>query len=345
VRDLALAALVVLTLAGCARVGPEPLPGRPAHHVAGGFRNTNPEFKRPDPWTRWAFLARRAWTGLFAPRHIDLAVAPGDGAGIRAGDAGPSITWVGHSTLLVRLPGVNLLTDPHWGPRASPLSWAGPRRLTPPGVAFERLPPIHLVLISHDHYDSLDLGTVQRLAREHDPLFLVPLGLKAWFAQNGITRVEELDWWETREHRGLRVVCVPAQHWSQRGFRDLDTRLWASWVVVGGNRRLFVGGDSGYFDGFRTIGERLGPFDLAAMPIGAYMPAAMMRWSHTTPEEAVQAARDLQARVLLGIHWGTFDLGEEPLDEPPARMLAEASRRGFDAARAWILRPGETRGW
>src|SRR5262249_12959364 len=235
----------------------------------------------------------------------------------------PSVTWVGHSTILVRLGGVNLMTDPQWSERASPLSWAGPRRLSAPGLAFERLPRIDVVLISHDHYDHLDLATVQRLATAHDPLFLVPLGLKAWLAERGVTRVEELDWWQTREYRGLRLVCVPAQHFSQRTPWDRDRRLWASWAVIGPERRLYFGGDSGYFGGFREAGDPLGPFDLAAIAIGAYLPPAIMRFVHTTPEQAVQAAVDLRSRVLLGIHWGTFDLADEPLDEPPRRMLAE----------------------
>jgi len=173
----------------------------------------------------------------------------------------------------------------------------------------------------------------------------VPLGLKAWLAGNGITRVEELDWWETREHRGLSFVCVPAQHFAQRTLWDRDRRLWASWALLGASRRLYFGGDSGYFGGFKEAGERVGPFDLSAIAIGAYVPAAIMRFTHTTPEQAVQASEDLRARVLLGIHWGTFDLADEPLDEPPRRMLAEAARRGMGADRAWIFRLGETRRW
>jgi N-acyl-phosphatidylethanolamine-hydrolysing phospholipase D len=200
-------------------------------------------------------------------------------------------------------------------------------------------------VISHDHYDHLDLGTVQRLAATHDPLFLVPLGLKAWFADNGIPRAAELDWWQRHEQGGVRFVCLPAQHFSQRTLWDRNRRLWASWAIVGRDRRLFFSGDTGYFAGFAEIGDRLGPFDLAAVAIGAYVPPEIMRFVHTTPEQAVQVADDLRARVLLGIHWGTFDLAEEPLGEPPARMLAEARRRGLGDDRAWIFKVGETRRW
>jgi N-acyl-phosphatidylethanolamine-hydrolysing phospholipase D len=341
--------LASLLLSSCSVVGTQPIAGQPSHHVEGGFRNTNPEFRRPDAWTRAAFWVTRGWANTFAPRSFDAPRVSNDGSSLRDG-AGvtaptPTVTWVGHSTLLVQLEGVTLLTDPQWSGRASPVSWAGPRRLSPPGLAFEALPPVHVVLISHDHYDHLDLDTVKRLAAAHDPLFVVPLGLKRWFADHGITRVEELDWWDARPFRGVRLVCVPAQHFSQRSLFDGNTRLWASWAVIGATRRLFVGGDSGYFDGFRQAGDRLGPFDLAALAIGAYRPAEIMRFVHTTPEEAVQAFEDLRGRTLLGMHWGTFDLAEEPLDEPPVRMRAEASRRGIPPEHAWILKLGETRPW
>jgi len=341
------AILAAATVAvGCAGVGTEPLPGQPAHHVEGGFRNTNPAFARAGAWTRTAFMARRAWSSLVAPRHYAAARQDPDLSAVRAPDpAIPLVTWVGHATLLVQVGGVNVLTDPQWSDRASPLSWAGPRRLSPPGLAFDQLPPIHVVLISHDHYDHLDLATVKRLAAAHDPLFVVPLGLKRWFADNGMTRVEELDWWQSTEQRGVRLVCVPAQHFSQRTLWDANRRLWASWAVIAPERRLYFSGDTGYFDGFREAGERLGPFDLAAMAIGAYLPPEIMRFVHTTPEQAVAAFEDARGRTLLGIHWGTFDLAEEPLDDPPRRMLAEAARRGIPPERAWILKIGETRRW
>ena len=343
------ALVTILLLTACAAVGTEPLPGGPPHHVQGGFRNTNPEFRRPEGWTRARFLLNRAWANTFDSRSFEAPRVANDGVALRSGagpgNPGPTITWVGHSTLLVQLEGVTLLTDPQWSERASPLSWAGPRRLSPPGLAFEVLPPIHLVLISHDHYDHLDLDTVKRLAAAHDPLFVVPLGLKRWLAGQGVTRVQELDWWDSLEYQGVRVVCVPAQHFSQRGLWDANTRLWASWAVIGASRRFYFGGDTGYFDGFRQAGERLGPFDLTALAIGAYRPAEIMRFTHTTPEEAVQAFEDLRGRTLLGIHWGTFDLSEEPLGEPPGRMLAEASRRGIPPERAWILKIGDTRYW
>ena len=342
-RSLLLACLLaVCAPAACAKVGTEPVPGQPPHHVEGGFRNTNPAFERPSGAARFAFIWKRAWAKA---RTIEVPREANDGAALRANGSEPTVTWIGHATVLLQLDGVNLLTDPHWGPRASPVSFAGPKRLQAPGLAFEDLPPIHVVLLSHDHFDHLDLGTVKRLAAERDPVFVVPLGLKRWLEGEGITRVVELDWWQEFEYRGLRIVCTPAQHFSQRSPWDSNTRLWASWVVAGAARRVYFSGDTGYFDGFREIGERLGPFDLVAVQIGAYMPPAIMRFVHLTPEQAVAAFQDLRGRTLLGIHWGTFDLADEPLDEPPARMLAEAARRAVPLERAWILKLGETRRW
>ena len=269
-----------------------------------------------------------------------------DGAALRAVPPSATLTWIGHATLLVQVDGLTILTDPQWSDRAGPTSWIGPRRLSPPGLPFESLPRVDVVVISHDHYDHLDLPTVRRLAATHDPLFLVPLGLKAWFQDNGMTHVEELDWWQEHEQRGVRFVCVPAQHFSQRSLWDASRRLWASWVIAGRERRLYFGGDTGYFDGFKEAGRRLGPFDVAALAIGAYSPAEIMKAVHTTPEEAVQAFVDLDARMMLGIHWGTFDLAEEPLDEPPVRMRADFERRGLDPARGLgSSRSGRRRPW
>lgn len=344
---VALIALTLLAL-GCAGVGREPLPGAPAHHVQGGFRNVDPTHPRATGWTRFIFIVRRVWESLVSPRTFE---APRETAeGLRAGralraGAEPTVTWIGHATVLLRMDGLTILTDPSWSERASPLSWAGPRRLVPPGLPFEELPHVDAVIISHDHYDHLDLATVKRLAAEHDPLFVVPLGLKAWLADRGITRVEERDWWGRVELRGVTLVCLPAQHFSQRTLWDSNRRLWATWAVLGPSRRFYFSGDTGYFPLFKAFGERLGPFDLAAVAIGAYLPPEIMRAMHVTPEEAVQVAEDIRARVLLGVHWGTFDLAEEPVGEPPERMRAEAARRRIGPDRAWILRIGETRRW
>jgi N-acyl-phosphatidylethanolamine-hydrolysing phospholipase D len=335
----------LLILVACAGAGTGPGSGEPVHHVNGGFRNLDPDFARASGWTRWTFILRRSMQSLTSPRRFDAPRVTNDGAALRTQPPATTITWVGHATLLVQVDGLNVLTDPQWSDRAGPTSWLGPRRLGPPGLAFEALPRIDVVVISHDHYDHLDLPTVKRLAAAHDPLFIVPLGLKPWFADNGMTRVEELDWWQEREHGGVRFICVPAQHFSQRSFWDANRRLWASWAIVGWEKRLYFAGDTGYFAGFKEAGRRLGPFDVAALPIGAYVPAEIMKWVHVTPEESVQAFVDLGARTMVAMHWGTFDLADEPLDEPPVRMIAEIQRRNIEASRAWILKVGESRAW
>jgi N-acyl-phosphatidylethanolamine-hydrolysing phospholipase D len=280
----------------------------------------------------------------FEPR-AEFPVAPNDGRTLQDG-AATTVTWVGHSTLLVQLDGVSFLTDPIWSERASPFSFAGPRRVMPPALRFEDLPPIDLVLVSHDHYDHLDAPTLMRLWATHRPRFLAPLGFKAWFAELGIDAVDELDWWESRTVKGVTVVCTPVQHWSARSLRDQNRRLWASWAVLGRERRFYFAGDTGYYAPiFQEIGRRLGPFDLGAIPIGAYLPRAMMAVSHLTPEEALQVQDDVRVERLVAIHWGTFNLAHEPLGEPPIRLQEEARLRGVAPERVWVLRHGETRAW
>jgi N-acyl-phosphatidylethanolamine-hydrolysing phospholipase D len=224
------------------------------------------------------------------------------------------------------------------------VGFAGPRRLVPPGLRFDDLPPISAVVISHDHYDHLDAGTVLRLARDHHPTFFVPLGLKAWFAELGIRDVVELDWWQSRDFRGLTFVCTPAQHSSGRGLRDQNLRLWSSWVVMGRERRLFFAGDTGYSPRLREIGERFGPFDVAAIPIGGYSSWNALHPNHVNPEEAVQVFEDVRARIMAPMHYATFDLNREPFREPGDRLRAEALRRGLED-RIAVLAPGESLHW
>lgn len=318
----------------------------PAPRDAEGlFTNTSGELSHGSLGVRLPFFLRRA-AGSFRDRSGAPERIANDGAFLRhnARHSVPTVTWIGHATLLVQLEHVTFLTDPIWEDKASPVSFIGPRRFVAPGVALEDLPPIDFVVVSHNHYDHLSLPTLVALAeRDPETRFFVPLGNAALLRENGITRVEELDWGETTEHEGLLVHCLPTQHWSKRGIGDDRETLWASWAVTGPERRFFFAGDTGYFDGFARIGEALGPFDLVALPIGAYEPTRMMRESHINPEEAVQAAIDLTARRALGIHFGTFDLSDEPLDEPPQRFSEAAAASPLGRDDAWLLRIGETR--
>lgn len=267
------------------------------------------------------------------------------------------ITWVGHSTLLVQIGGANLLTDPVWSKRVSPVSWAGPARLVPAAPAFDALPPIDAVLISHDHFDHLDKPTIARLAEAHaDAHWFTPLGYRTWLGRRGIRRVTELDWWQagdflpratsaTNGAGPFRVTAAPARHWTARNPFITGTRLWASWAVhAPGGARFYFGGDSGYFPGYGEIGERLGPFDAAALPIGAYAPSWFMETVHMNPEQALQAWRELGGQgALVATHWGTFRLADEPVLEPPARMRAAWGEAALSEDDLWIHRHGETR--
>jgi N-acyl-phosphatidylethanolamine-hydrolysing phospholipase D len=285
------------------------------------------------------FFGRRIWVTL-VPRPGAAPRVPYDRAAIARS---PSLTWIGHSTFLVRMDGVTFLTDPMFSERASPFSFAGPRRLLPAGVPLDALPAVTFALLSHDHYDHADLGSVKALAI-CGTTFLVPMGLGEWVRRAGGSAIE-LDWWQQVELHGVRIQSVPAQHFSGRSLPDGSRRLWGGWVVSGPTRRFYHAGDSGYSPDFGTIGERLGPIDLAAVPIGAYRPAAMMHFVHTTPEEALRIGLDVRAQRMVAMHFGTFDLADEPLDEPPRRFQAEAERLDLWPDRAWILKVGETRDW
>ena len=208
------------------------------------------------------------------------------------------------------------------------------------------LPRIDVVLTSHNHYDHLDLETVKRIAAQPSgsPLFLVPLGLKRWFAGQGIDRVEEHDWWEEREVGTVRFTFVPVQHWSKRTLWDANQSLWGGWVMKGGGLKLVHTGDMGYSRDAADIGERLGPFDLAFIPIGAYAPRWFMKLQHVDVPEAIQVRSDLRAAHAIGMHWGTFEnLTDEPLDEPPAELARLRAQAGLATEQFDVMKIGETR--
>ena len=285
------------------------------------------------------FFLRRIWVSL-KPRAGAAERVPYNPAALLRQ---PTLTWIGHSSFLVGMDGVAFLTDPMLSERASPFSFMGPRRMVPPGVPLDALPRLNFVLLTHDHYDHTDRPTVERLARQ-GVTFVVPRGLAPWVRDAG-GRAIELEWWQESVLDGVRITCVPARHFSGRTLRDRNRRLWCGWVVAGKTRRFYDAGDTAYPDHFREIGERLGPIDLAAVPIGAYLPAAMMHPVHVTPEEALQLAGEVGARNVVAMHFGTFDLADEPVGEPARRFRAEAERRGWGPDRAWLMKIGETRDW
>ncbi len=235
----------------------------------------------------------------------------------RVGRGELRVTFVNHATVLVQMDGLNLITDPIWSDRCSPLSWAGPRRYRTPGIRFDDLPPIDAVLISHNHYDHLDIPTLKRLKKAHAPRILTPLGNAAFLAQERIPGAVDMDWWDRGELADrMEFFCVPAQHWSGRGTADRAKTLWCGWVLRGPAGTVTFAGDTGYGPHICDIRRRFGPSRLALLPIGAYLPRWFMEPVHMSPADAVLAHQDLEAVHSLAIHHGTFMLADDAQNEP-----------------------------
>ena len=253
------------------------------------------------------------------------------------------ITWIGHESFLYQNKDINVLTDPHFTQRASPLNFAGPKRYMAPGMKIDDLPNIDVVTISHSHYDHLDYKSVKLLSEKFENiLFLVPLGLKKWFESKGIYNVRELDWWDSFTIKETLITFAPVQHWSARGLFDRNETLWGAWHFKNKFHSFIHLGDTGYTDDFRVIREKLGPVDLAAIPIGAYEPRWIMEFSHINPEEAVMTFLDLEASKAIGMAWGTFILTDEPVKEPPRELLKELKKSNISNEDFFILKHGES---
>jgi L-ascorbate metabolism protein UlaG (beta-lactamase superfamily) len=235
------------------------------------------------------------------------------------------ITFIGHATFLIQTPAGNLLTDPMYSQRAGPLNFLGPRRVRQPAVRFDDLPAISTVLLSHNHYDHCDLRTLRKISERFNPLVVTPLGNGRLLRSAGFRRIEELDWWQEAAGCGLPITLTPAQHFSARTAFDQNRALWGGFAITVNHLRILFAGDTGYSGHFQDIGKRLGTVDLALLPIGAYEPRWFMQPIHMNPKEAVQAHIDLGARASLGMHFGTFRLAAEGIDEP-VHALAEACR-------------------
>lgn len=268
----------------------------------------------------------------------------------QCGQTGPSVraTWLGHASVLVEMEGLVVLTDPMFSQRASPLAFVGPKRYRDPPCTAEQIPRLDAVVISHTHYDHLDAGSVAALnVRFGSGLrWFVPLGLAEWMRKAGCENVTELDWWVGSRipgHDDVTFFCTPAQHWCKRTPVDENKALWGSWTIVGPNCRFFFAGDTGYCPEFKEIGKRFGPFDLAAIPIGAYLPRGIMKSQHVDPEEAVLIHIDIQAKTSLAIHWGTFALAYEHYLEPPARLHEAMVNHGLNPDQFFTLHHGESR--
>lgn len=354
--QLAVLCLSVMGLAACSglldRRNPDHDPSKPHHRPDGFVNRYSSDTDKPGllrwQWERWR-------DGLPKPPAAPIVGVAPDLPLIAQSDGPPRVTWVGHATLLLQIDGVNLLTDPHWGERASPVSFAGPKRHQPPGIAMADLPRIDAVLISHNHFDHLDQQTLQTLLQRHPALRLyVPLGVQHWMAEHlqGVhlsgpkQNVFALDWDQDISLPGrtaqIRLELLAVQHWSARTPWDRFQTLWGSWAVLHPRFRFWFSGDLGYSRDTQDIGKRLGELDLAAIAIGAYAPRWFMKAAHLDPSEAVQVMKEVRARAALGIHWGTFEgLSDESLDQPP-QDLAKALAQDGTGLDFRVLRHGQT---
>ncbi|MFV9669392.1 MBL fold metallo-hydrolase [Pantoea sp. KXB25] len=316
---------------------------RKAHHTPQGFSNPEPDLRQPGDLKRWR-RERKAGGLPLPPRQGYAAFVrewwqPADLSG-----SDDRIWWLGHAAVLLRLSQRYILIDPVLSSRASPLPFAGPQRKTPAPLSIADLPRLDVVLISHNHYDHLDRSTVKAIVRRFpQATFVVPLGLAKWCRARGVREMHQLDWWQSITLGELHIDAVPARHWSMRTPFDRNRSLWCGWVVRSAACRFWFSGDSGYSDSLAEIIARLGPFTLAALPIGAYAPRWFMAGQHMDPDQAVALWQKAGRPLTLPIHWGVFELADESLDAPPqelAQALYRAHERNGDFA-PWRI--GESR--
>jgi L-ascorbate metabolism protein UlaG (beta-lactamase superfamily) len=288
-----------------------------------------------DFW-RWQRTRRpKRW-----PPHVPNTALSALPAALPDGDV--ALTFINHVTFLIQVGELNILTDPVFSQRASPLSWLGPERVRPPGLPFDQLPDIDLVLVSHNHYDHMDVPTLRRLDRAHAPLFVTGLGNRGFLVGEGLRRVIELDWWQQSDYRRARVVFTPAQHWSSRGPGRRNHTLWGGFLIQAAGRQIYFAADTGYASHFYDLWQRHGAVDVALLPIGAYEPRWFMEEQHMNPEEAVRAHLDLHARLSIGMHYGCFQLTDEGFEEPEIDLDHARRRLGVSPQAFRTLEVGET---
>ncbi len=306
--------------------------GRKFHNLEGPPRSGFVDF------LRWKFTGKRGdwnqWTdsqpGAPPPERVDKDKL--------------RITFINHATVLIQTGGLNILTDPIWSDRASPFTWAGPKRHRSPGLRFADLPPIDVVLLSHNHYDHLDIASLIRLKKEHEPRFIAGLGNRALLQKHEITDAIELDWWDEADLADqVRATCVPAKHFSGRGLSDFDCTLWCGFVIQAPDGNIYFAGDTAMGAHFKAIKERFGEFRLALLPIGAYLPGWFMHPVHLSPAEAVNIHYLLKPNVSVAIHFGTFALGDDGEFEPLVELKAALPEEENGNSNFWVLEHGEGR--
>jgi L-ascorbate metabolism protein UlaG (beta-lactamase superfamily) len=325
-------------LIGCCAFSAPRFEGPVSDHFDGrAFKNQDPiEHKGAGAFLEWQLTADRGpWQRIEAE--------PGPPPPKKVGPGRLRVTFINHATTLVQLDGKNILTDPVWSERVSPVSFAGPSRYRPPGIRFEDLPPIDAVVISHNHYDHLDMPTLKRLQESHSPSFFVGLGNAALLRDEGIAEVVELDWWQSHHLGALEMVAVPAQHFSGRGLCDRDGTLWVGWALSSAHGLVYFAGDTGMGPHFKEIRQRLGEPRLAILPIGAYLPRWFMELIHIDPAQAVEAHRILGAFRSVAMHFGTFALADEAMDQAPRDLAVALEAQRVSSDDFWVLDFGEGR--
>ncbi len=315
------------------------------HRPNGRFRNPAGSPERDAPLADYVrFFAQRAMRanepGEIPAGHVLPAEEARD-AWAR-GEGSDRVLWLGHAAFLLQISGTTILIDPFLSANAGP-GRLGPKRFAPPGLPVELLPPVDVLLITHNHYDHLDAETIARLPHRDRIEVIAPLGLGAFFMGWGFRHITQVDWYGTEKIGDLTITALPAIHWSKRGIADECRSLWCGYAIETTEHRLCFCGDTGYGPVFSEIGARMGGFDLALVGIGAYEPRRVMHASHANPEEAARIARELRASEVFGMHWGAIVLSDEPPFEPPLRFRAAALREGYGEEAVWKLAVGETR--
>lgn len=330
---------LIATIIGCSTGGHAM---RSDHHNGEQFFNPT----LPDNRTKiglfkglkmWFTMERAEW-----PTSVKNTARPDLHKTLSANDV--AITFVNHATFLLQWQGLTILTDPVWAKRVSPLSFYGPSRVREPGIAFADLPKIDLILISHNHYDHLDKETLKQLAQRDNPMTLVAMNDGELVRSLGLTNVVEMDWWQDiKLSDGTKITYAPTQHFSSRGLFDRNKSLWGSYMIDRGGKRVYFGGDAGYSSHYKDIEARLGAPDVALLGIGAYEPNWFMKPMHTNPAEALQAHIDLKAKTSIGMHFGTFQLSAEPIDQPERDLKSALSKMNIPEAQFIVMDVGQTR--